>query len=645
MAAAPTLLIPLFLLHHLLFLQPDSVSALSEADALLQLKKSIQNPEALSSWTAGADPCTSHWRGVICFNGVITGLHLGGIGLAGTIDVEALRQLPGLRSVSFQSNNFSGPFPNVGSIRSLKSIFLQNNGFSGDIPADAFAAMTFLKKLWLSGNNFTGAIPSSLTSLPHLIELRLENNAFSGNIPDFRQSSLKSFNVSNNRLEGDIPSELQRFDTSCFNGNLGVRRDAAQNGGAVVSPTLPSPSNKGKVVVIAVMLVVLCISLMAATLQRPKESTKSQSREVFSPSQSTKSKRPLPTLSISGTDLIFVKDEQVVFALMDLMRAAAEVLGSDELGSSYKAVIASGRTVVVKRMKEMNQEGKEGFHAKMCRLGKIQHRNVLPPVAYHYRREEKLLVYDYATEGNLLLLLHGDRGPDRPILEWPTRIRIAQGITRGLAHLHKELGDMDLPHGNLKSTNVLFGEDCEPLIADFGFSALINPTLASQNMVAYRSPEYTKSQQLCHKSDVWCLGIILLELVTGKFPSQYLNHGKGGIDLPQWVRSELADGHEKDIYDPEIVQELKSIPNEMRQLLHVGLDCTEPSLEKRPDMGTALKKIEDIKIDEEGAVVAPSLRGALSSSRANAPAVLSSRWSGKGSFSSLSSRHDTFAIS
>lgn len=428
MAAAPTSFIPLFALvsHHLcliviLFLQPYSGSALPEADALLQVKKSIQNHEALSSWTAEADPCSSQWRGVICFNGVITGLHLGGIGLAGTIDVDALSQLPGLRSVSFQSNNLSGPFPAIGSIRGLKSVFLQNNRFSGDIPADAFAGMSFLKKLWLSGNKFTGPIPSSLTSLPHLIELRLENNEFSGNIPVFPQSSLKSFNVSNNRLEGNVPSELRRFDTSCFNGNSDIRLDVAQNEGTTVPPAPPSSSNKGKVALVALMLAVLCISLMAARLQGPKEGTGSQSREVYPLSPSTKLKRPLPTLSISGTDLVFVKDEQVAFALMDLMRAAAEVLGSDELGSSYKAVIASGKTVVVKRMKEMNQESKEGFHTKLCRFGKIRHRNVLPPVAYHYRREEKLLVYDYATQGNLLLLLHGKAVKETCIYSYASR--------------------------------------------------------------------------------------------------------------------------------------------------------------------------------------------------------------------------------
>ncbi|MCI31502.1 putative inactive leucine-rich repeat receptor-like protein kinase, partial [Trifolium medium] len=94
-------------------------------------------------------------------------------------------------------------------------------------------------------------------------------------------------------------------------------------------------------------------------------------------------------------DLVMVNDEKGAFGLQDLMKAAAEVLGNGGLGSAYKAAMASGLSVVVKRMREMNKIGKDVFDAEMRQFGRIRHPNILTPLAYHYRREEKLFVTEY----------------------------------------------------------------------------------------------------------------------------------------------------------------------------------------------------------------------------------------------------------
>ncbi|KAF3777186.1 Pollen receptor-like kinase 3 [Nymphaea thermarum] len=664
MAAASSILF-LFLL----FSWADIACSLTQADALLQLKKSVQNAGALSSWVAGGDPCSAGWRGVICFHGIVTGLRLSRLSLAGTIDVDALQQLTGLRYVSFDGNDFSGLLPAFSGAGKLKAIFLHGNRFSGAIPDDAFAGMDSLKKLWLAGNNFSGPIPSSLTSLRHLIEIRLENNAFSGKLPSFLQPSIASFNVSNNRLEGDVPPEMAaKFDSSCFSGNPGLCfngnacQAALQNGGSSTPPPLPPPpppmappsrSHKTMVLIVLVLAVLILCGLSCSSRKRQQKSgsklepaygsrnsiveqrkhmvsvpapphihDEEKAEEMnaspsparsSSPSMSPQADQVAPpppqpqpasssAPSTGAPELVFVRDDegkQRSFALMDLMKAAAEVLGSGALGSSYKAVLTNGMSVVVKRMKDMNQEGKEGFREKICRLGGIKHPNILPPTAYHYRTEEKLLVYEYATHGNLLLLIHGDRGPHRTALEWPTRIKIIQGIARGMAHLHSELSDADLPHGNLKSTNVLFLDDCEPLVADYGFSPLINPTLVHQNMASFRSPEFMQFRQVCRKSDVWSLGVVILEIITGKFPSYYVNHGKGGVDLPLWVRSTIAEDRTNDVFDPEIIQDSNTVPSQISRLLEIGLLCTETSLDKRPDMAMVCNMMEEIDIDEE----------------------------------------------
>lgn len=105
--------------------------------------------------------------------------------------------------------------------------------------------------------------------------------------------------------------------------------------------------------------------------------------------------------------LVFVKEDREQFELNDLLRASAEVLGNGSFGPSYKALLLSGPAMVVKRLKEMNGVGREEFHHHMRRLGRLRHPNLLPLVAYYYRKEEKLLVSDYVANGSLAQQLHG----------------------------------------------------------------------------------------------------------------------------------------------------------------------------------------------------------------------------------------------
>jgi hypothetical protein len=105
--------------------------------------------------------------------------------------------------------------------------------------------------------------------------------------------------------------------------------------------------------------------------------------------------------------LVFIQEGRARFELEDLLRASAEVLGSGNFGASYKATLLDGPSLVVKRFKEMNGVGREDFAEHMRRLGRLAHPNLLPAVAYLYKKEEKLLVTDYMVNGSLAHVLHG----------------------------------------------------------------------------------------------------------------------------------------------------------------------------------------------------------------------------------------------
>ncbi|GKU87551.1 hypothetical protein SLEP1_g1938 [Rubroshorea leprosula] len=225
--------------------------------------------------------------------------------------------------------------------------------------------------------------------------------------------------------------------------------------------------------------------------------------------------------------LHFGRNGRESFELPDLLRASAEVLGSGGFGSSYKTLLLGGHAIVVKRLQRMNIVGKEEFREHMRRLGQLSHPNLLLLVPFKHKKEEKLLVSDYAQNGSLASHRHGRRTPEKPGLDWPTRLRIIKGVARGLAYLYQELPKtLALPHGHLKSSNVVLDGEFEPLLTDYALVPVVNRDHAQQFMVAFKSPEFTQYDRTTRKTDVWSLGILILELLTGKFPANYLIQGK-----------------------------------------------------------------------------------------------------------------------
>ncbi|KFK33835.1 hypothetical protein AALP_AA5G066100 [Arabis alpina] len=614
-----------------------SLQHVSESEPLVRFKSSVNITKGdLNSWRTGTDPCNGKWFGIYCQKGqTVSGIHVTRLGLSGIINVEDLKDLPNLRTIRLDNNLLSGPLPPFFKLQGLKSLLLSNNSFSGEIADDFFKNTPQLKRVFLDNNRFSGKIPTSVMQLPGIEELHLQGNQFSGEIPPFTDSNkvLKSLDFSNNLLEGEIPKSISERKNLQMN-FLGNQKLCGQplNVECVAKPEFtgsPGGNNQvaGKAIIMVIVFLVIFLIIVAIitrmkkkrqpefrmlgkdhlsdhesvevrvpdSIKKPIESSKKRSNaDGSSKKGSTKGGAGGPGAGGMG-DIIMVNTEKGSFGLPDLMKAAAEVLGNGSLGSAYKAVMANGLSVVVKRIRDMNKLAREAFDVELQRFGKLRHPNVLTPLAYHYRREEKLVVSEYMPKSSLLYVLHGDRGVYHSELTWPTRLKIIQGVARGMMFLHEEFGSYELPHGNLKSSNVLLSETYEPLISDYAFLPLLQPSNASQALFAFKSPEFAKSQQVSPKSDVYCLGIILLEVMTGKFPSQYLNNGKGGTDIVEWVQTSIAQKKEEELIDPEIASNTDSM-KQMVELLRIGAACIASNPDERENMKETVRRIEQIKI-------------------------------------------------
>lgn len=296
---------------------------------------------------------------------------------------------------------------------------------------------------------------------------------------------------------------------------------------------------------------------------------------------------------------MMVNKEKGVFDLDELLKSSAHVLGAPNgqpnsggsVGSAYKAVIASGVKVVVKRVTVMNEVSIGVFAQEIKNLGSLRHKNILTPLAYHSRRDEKLLVFEFIPNLSLLHRLRSDQSEEDSQLNWPSRFKIIQGIARGMCYLHKELGFLSLPHGNLKSSNIFLADEDEPLISEFGLQRLINLDDQVQSLVAYNSPDETVSA----KSDVFSFGVVVLEILTGKFPSQYsgLNRA-GGTNVVEWIGSAVEKGEWMDLLHHTVVAAAaddETSSEEIENVLRIGVRCTGDDPDRRPSMAEVVDEL------------------------------------------------------
>ncbi|XP_042500147.1 probable leucine-rich repeat receptor-like protein kinase At1g68400 [Macadamia integrifolia] len=574
-------------------------SYLDERNALFQLRDSLNSTIDLhSNWTGL--PCYgdwSNWAGISCSNWHVIQISLDGIQLTGSLPPMFLQNLTFLSRLSLRDNSLFGFLPN-------------------------FTNLDHLQYIILSHNRFSGSIPPKLINLPLLATLELQENTLTGNIPPFNQSNLTVFNVSYNLLQGLIPKTpiLQRFPLSSFDYNSQLCGNPLKQSCPIipdpVSPTLPSPSpsspsgksDKVVIVRITVSIAVVAVALLTVVsltiLWYRKTVNRKRNVEHFSGEgfiERVEKKRQIfrnrrdPERTV---ELDFIDKDRPVFDLDDLLGASSEQLGTGKLGSTYKATLECGSVLTVKRLEDINKLiSNKDFVQQMQLLGKKRHENLVEIISFYYSKDEKLIVYEYVNHGSLFELLHGNRMERRTPVKWSTRLSIVRGVAEGLNFLHQSMPSHKVPHANLKSSNILIDlkhQKYHPKLTDFGFLPLLSSRKSSEMLAAGRTPEFSQAQKLTHKTDVYCFGIVLLEVITGRIP-EASSPGNDDVpnDLAEWAREVVNDDWSTDVLDIELVATEEG-HCEMFRLTEIALDCTAIEPEKRPRMSEVLRKIEEI---------------------------------------------------
>ncbi|CAN8302859.1 unnamed protein product [Cochlearia groenlandica] len=614
-------------------------SLANDRSALLSLRSAVKGRTLLWN-TTQSSPCS--WPGVTCDDGDrVTVLRLPGVSLSGNIPEGIFGNLTNLRTLSLRLNALTGSLPSDLSLCSdLRHVYLQGNRFSGEIPQILFT-LENLRRLSLADNDFSGEISSDFKNLTRLKTLFLQNNKLSGSIPDL-DLPLIQFNVSNNsKLNGSIPKNLQRFDSDSFlqTSLCGEPLQICDAGEATVPSQPTSGGNKpppiinqkkkkisgGVIAGIAIgsvigffALILLILLLLCRRKNKEKsreisvektaeeeESDGNANANVYSVSAAaaaamTGNAKPKERNggTVSSKKLTFFGNATAntkVFDLEDLLRASAEVLGKGAFGTAYKAVVDAVTIVAVKRLKEFVKMEEKEFREKIEFVGRMDsHENLVTLRAYYLSRDEKLLVYDYFPMGSLSALLHGG---NRGSLNLDARTRIALGAARGLDYLHSQ--GTATSHGNFKSSNILLTKSRDAKVSDFGLANLVgsssHSTTNPNRVTGYLAPEVTDPKRVSKKGDVYSFGVVLLELITGKAPTNSVMNEEG-VDLVRWVRSVARDEWRREVYDAVIVTTTTTEEEEVvAEMVELGIECTAQHPDNRPEMVGVVKKIEDLR--------------------------------------------------
>ncbi|KAG2240341.1 hypothetical protein Bca52824_090831 [Brassica carinata] len=590
----------------LLLIHVGKSDPVQDKRALLEFL-TIMRPTRSLNWNETTSVCNT-WTGVTCNKdgSRITAVRLPGVGLNGQIPPNTLSRLSSLTVLSLRSNRISGHFPgDFVELKDLAFLYLQDNDFSGPLPGD-FSVWKNLTSVNLSNNGFNGTVPGSLSSLRRLQSLNLANNSLSGDIPDLSGvSALQHIDLSNNKLNGPVPSWLRRFPSSSYQG-LGGLSSLVQPPPDLAHQQLEAPKKRKPhflgltktvflLIVIAVSIVLLAALafVLAVCYLRRKLS---QGGGIVNDAKLQKKGGMSPEKFVSRMEdvnnrLSFFEGCNYSFDLEDLLRASAEVLGKGTFGTTYKAVLEDATSVAVKRLKDV-AAGKRDFEQQMEIIGGIKHENVVELKAYYYSKDEKLMVYDYFSNGSVASLLHGNRGENRVPLDWETRMSIAIGAAKGIARIHKE-NNGKLVHGNIKSSNIFLNSERNGCVSDLGLTAVMSPLAPPiSRQAGYRAPEVTDTRKSSQLSDVYSFGVVLLELLTGKSPI-HTTAGDEIIHLVRWVHSVVREEWTAEVFDVELLR-YTNIEEEMVEMLQIAMSCVVKAPDQRPKMSDLVRLIESV---------------------------------------------------
>ncbi|XP_058098419.1 putative receptor-like protein kinase At3g47110 [Magnolia sinica] len=519
---------------------------------------------------------------------------------------KQLFSIPSLIELKAQNNFFTGYLPHEdGYLKVLGRLIVSNNKLSGEIPSSLSNCLS-LEYLFLDGNFFQGSIPPTFGTLRGLQYLDLSRNNLSGEIPKFVEnlSALQYLNLSFNNFEGELPengifqnaSEVSVLGNSKLCGGIRQFQLPACSSQASKKQGM-SLASKIKITVIGVVMGLISLSCFLITLYWVRKSAR---KPVAMPSVGD------PFMNISYIELFRATDGF----------SSANLIGTGNFGSVYKGTLDRDGTVIAVKVFNFQQQGAlRSFMAECEALRNIKHRNLIKIFtccsSIDFKGDEfKALVFEYMPNGNLDEYLHRDGHHGlRRNLNFIQRLNIAIDVASSLDYLHHQC-QTPIVHRDLKPSNILLDNDMTAHVGDFGLARFLSQVTQSSSVgvkgsIGYIAPEYALGGKASTQGDVYSYGILLLEMITGKGPTD--NMFKDDLSLHHFAKLALTE-QVMEIVDPFLFEEAEAtqgsgnhinIRNRMRNglisMVKIGVLCSVESPRERMLMKDVVMEMHAIK--------------------------------------------------
>uniref|UniRef100_A0A0D9XVM7 non-specific serine/threonine protein kinase n=1 Tax=Leersia perrieri TaxID=77586 RepID=A0A0D9XVM7_9ORYZ len=518
--------------------------------------------------------------------------------------------LSNLLILNLSHNNLTGALPSdLSPLKAIDFIDISANNLVGSLPT-SFGQLQQLSYLNLSHNTLSDSIPNAFKDLISLGTLDLSHNNLSGDIPNYlgNITYLTSLNLSFNILHGQIPSGgvFQNISMWSLIGNAGLC-GAPRLG---FSPCLDNshPASKKHLLKFVLPAAIVAFGAIVALLYLMV---------------GKKMKKPDFTTSSDIADVIshrLVSYQEIVRATENFNEE--NLLGVGSFGKVFKGRLDDGLLVAIKVLNTQVEQAMRTFDAECHVLRMARHRNLIKILNTCSNLDFRALLLQLMPNGSLESFLHTESRPC--VGSFLKRTEIMLDVSMAMEYLHHEHYEV-VVHCDLKPSNVLFDEDMTAHVADFGIAKLLlgeDNTTVSASMpgtIGYMAPEYAHLGKASRKSDVFSFGIMLLEVFTGKRPTDPMFIE--GLSLRQWVSQSFPENL-TDVTDEDVLQDeethlcfdhqnnsLRSSSTSrsnsfLTSIFELGLLCSSELPEQRMAMNDVVTKLKHIKKDYSASLLA-----------------------------------------